>query len=257
MDASRSSLRDDYETIAGFYDSGYAELAARRADGEFYSQLAREAQGPVLELGCGTGRVLLEIARLGFPCTGVDASARMLAELRKKDPPRTLRLVHGSMQSFDLGEDRFRLIYAAFRSMQHLIEVEAQLACLACVRRHLAPGGVFAFDVFNPRFEVLAIDDPPEKVDLRFQHEGREVVRHTQLRHDRAAQCIHLSMRYAASEDATGSILGTAEFSMRYFFRFELEHLLARAGFRSLRFYGDFARGSVEGGSDLIVVAQA
>jgi ubiquinone/menaquinone biosynthesis C-methylase UbiE len=96
----------------------------------FHRELAREAGGPVLELGCGTGRVLLPIARDGIACTGLDSSEAMLEEFRRKSPPENLRLVRAPMQGFDLAEERLRLIFSAFRSFQHLLTVEDQLACL-------------------------------------------------------------------------------------------------------------------------------
>ena len=97
---------------------------------EFYRRLARESGGPVLELGCGTGRVLLPIAADGIACTGLDPSEAMLEELRRKRPPRNLRLVSGRMQDFDLAPERFALVFSAFRAFQHLLSVEDQLACL-------------------------------------------------------------------------------------------------------------------------------
>ena len=66
------------------------------------------------------------------------------------------------MQSFDFGSDRFGLIFSAFRSFQHVLTVEEQLACLGAVQRHLAPGGLFAFDVFAPKLERIARVEEPE-----------------------------------------------------------------------------------------------
>src|SRR5215470_962310 len=103
---------DDYAVTARFYDAAYATLRDPCGDAEFYRDLARETGGPVLELGCGTGRVLLPIAQEGMACTGLDLSPAMLAALRRKNPPPTLRLVEAPMQDFDLGPDRFRLVLA-------------------------------------------------------------------------------------------------------------------------------------------------
>src|SRR5215467_10175690 len=122
---------------AGLYDASSSRLRASSGDAAFYLDLARRARGPVLELGCGTGRVLLPIAREGIECTGLDASRSMLARLRASRPPKSLRLVFGRMQDFSIPKKRFALIYSAFRAFQHLLTVEDQLACLAAVRRHL------------------------------------------------------------------------------------------------------------------------
>ena len=85
----------------------------------------------MLELGCGTGRVLLPIARLDVACVGLDLSPGMLDVLRSKAPPPNLTLVQASMTDFDLGTERFQLVFSAFRAFQHLYTVEEQLAALA------------------------------------------------------------------------------------------------------------------------------
>jgi SAM-dependent methyltransferase len=231
------------QATARFYDAAYDR--SPQLDGSdiaFYRAVAREGGGPVLELGCGTGRVLLEIAADGFPCTGVDASQHMLARLRAKSRFPNLRLVHAPMQRFDLPGERFGLVFSAFRAFQHLYTVEDQLACLACVRRHLAPGGRLAFDVFAPRPARTAVLEEPETVDLRFTHEGEDVVRHAIVTRDPAAQILTVRFRYERSRD--GQVVGNehATFHMRWFWRFELEHLLARAGFERVEIFGDFDR---------------
>ncbi|MHC4505463.1 MAG: class I SAM-dependent methyltransferase, partial [Planctomycetota bacterium] len=107
---------DEYGTVtARYYDVVYAVTRGHVRDVEFYRRLAAEAGGPVLELGCGTGRVLLPISATGIPCTGLDASPRMLEVLRRGSSNPTLRLVCARMQDFDLGGVRFGLIYSAFR----------------------------------------------------------------------------------------------------------------------------------------------
>ena len=196
----------------------------------------------MLELACGTGRVLLEIARQGIPCAGVDLSPGMLARLRAKGAPPSLRLVQAPMQRFDLGSDRFALIYSAFRGFQHLYTVEDQLACLACVRRHLAPGGAFAFDVFNPKLGRMGPDEDPEAAGLRFAVDGEEVVRYERVRRDAGTQLLRVRMRYERKRAGGELASEEVEFQMRWFYRYEVEHLLARAGFRDVAVYGDFAK---------------
>lgn len=243
-------------TTVRFYDAAYAKTSASRRDGEFYAGLAAQAGGPVLELGCGTGRVLLEIAAQGFPCTGLDASQAMLGGLAAKSPPANLRLACAPMQDFDLGEDRFALIFAGFRVFQHLNTVKDQLDCLACVRRHLAPGGMFAFDVFNPRMH-LKPDHQPEQEDLRFECDGVEVVRYVTVDLDRFAQLLHLKMRYEVPREGGAPENLESSFDMRWFHRWELEHLMASAGFGDVTIYGDFdSSPSTADAPALIVVAR-
>ncbi len=253
-----SSVEDPYgEVTARYYDEAYAQIRNPSGDRQFYLELARELRGPVLELGCGTGRVLLPIAREGFPCTGLDPSPSMLDALRRKGPPATLRLVRARMQEFDLGEDRFSLVFTAFRALQHLVTVEDQLRCLHCVRRHLAPGGVFSFDVFAPKLDRIALEEEPEQEDARFEKEGEEIVRYTASQRDPALQLMHVQMRYERRR--AGEVVGNdrVEFTMRYFFRYEVEHLLARAGFTDVTFYGAFDRRPYDYyGGEILVVAR-
>ena len=243
MTTDVSQLDDAYgRTTARFYDAAYERSPQVGGDSDFYRSLAREGAGPVLELGCGTGRVLLRIAEDGFPCTGLDASQHMLDALRAKSRFPNLRLVRAPMQRFDLGQDRFTLIYSAFRAFQHLYTVEDQLECLACVRRHLAPGGRLAFDVFAPKFARSALLEEPEQVDSRFEHDGESVTRYATLSRDPGAQLLQVRFRYERTRN--GEVVGNdeARFRMRWFWRFELEHLLARAGFGEVAVYGDFDR---------------
>jgi SAM-dependent methyltransferase len=169
------------ELIARTYDSVYAAVRDPSGDVAFYLQLACETGGPVLELGCGTGRTLIPIARAGIGCVGLDASPAMLGVFREKMPE--IELVEGDMRSFDLGR-RFRMITIPFRGLSHLLDVEAQVGCLACVKRHLMPGGVFAFDVFDPKLEMLAKGELAEALGATFEHGGREMCRFELVRFD-------------------------------------------------------------------------
>lgn len=229
-------------TAASHYDSVYALLRDRSGDIEFYRRLARESGGPVLELGCGTGRVLMPVGLEGIACTGLDPSEAMLEELRRKRPPPNLRLVSGRMQDFNLSPDRFALIFSAFRAFQHLLTVEDQLACLSSVRRHLSPGGLFAFDVFAPKLERTAILEEPEAEDARWREGETEVVRFTAVRRDPARQVMDVLFRYEIRRPGLPPRSESVRTRMRYFFRYEIEHLLARAGFSDIEIFGGFDR---------------
>lgn len=237
---------------ARYYDAAHDGIRGRH-DVAFYLQRARESGGPVLELGCGTGRVLLPIARAGIPCTGLDAHVAMLDVLRAKQPPPNLQLVCAGMQDFDLGDARFALIYSAFRAFQHLYTVEEQLACLTAVRRHLAPGGRFVFDVFNPDLTRLAAHS--EDLDDGSSPDGEDrVERHIHIERDFGRQVQTVRIRYVRRRG--DRVLATDEqtFDMRWYFRFELEHLLVRAGFVVDAVHGDFDGRPFDGDSPEIVL---
>jgi SAM-dependent methyltransferase len=245
-------------TTARYYDDAYGAVPNLGRDADFYRDLASDLGGPVLELGCGTGRALLKVAASGLPCTGLDLSRHMLDRLRERnesgDSPADLRLVRAPMQHFDLEESRFKLIFSAFRAFQHLYTVVDQLACLDCARRHLAPGGVVAFDVFNPHYARMGVPEEPEEEDLRFSQDGEEIVRYARVTRDTARQLLHVTMRYERWRG--GSVVGneSSRFDMRWFHRYELLHLLARAGFDDVEIYGDFDASPVTPNSPALVV---
>ena len=245
---------DEYgEVAARYYDAAYAH---DQADVAFYAALARETGGPVLEIGCGTGRVLLPIARTGVDAVGIDRSPAMLAALRAKGPPPTLRLVTAAMDDFDLGGERFRLAYSAFRAFQHLETVEEQLRCLVRVRRHLLPGGRFAFDVFAPDLARLAQPEEPEAEEMRFEHAGETVVRYAAVTRDLATQTMEVRYRYERRRGDAVVGEDRQAFRMRWFHRYELEHLLARTGFEVEAVYADFDRRPYDGRDEIVVVAR-
>ena len=229
-------------TGAAFYDAASSRLRAGSGDAAFYLTLAKKTGGPVLELGCGSGRVLLPVARAGIECTGLDPSRTMLARLKKNDPPSNLRLVQARMQDFDLPGERFALIYSAFRAFQHLLTVEDELSCLAAVRRHLAPGGTFALDVFAPKLDRIAVLKEPELPEVQWKDGNTEVRRMTSVTRDPAAQVFEVKFRHELRRPGKRPESRTVTTKMRYLFRYELEHLLARAGFSDIRVFGGFDR---------------
>jgi len=150
---------DSYLIAAKHYDAAYE--AMHLVDAAFYVDLARETGGPVLEIGCGTGRILLTTAREGIEVHGLDNSAPMFAVLREKiaweEPSvqKRITLHAGDMRDFHLNL-RFALVTIPFRPLQHMFTVLDQLAALKSAAAHVAEGGMLAFDVFSPRFERLA-----------------------------------------------------------------------------------------------------
>jgi len=235
--------------IAQIYDQvvPYRE----RPDLDFFVQEAVESGGPVLEIGCGTGRVLLPTGRAGVHVTGLDVSPHMLdvcREALKAESPDVqdrIRLVEGDMRDFDLGET-FQLATSPFRPFQHLLTVEDQLSCLDCVRRHLVPGGIFILDIFNPSLKSLTADNLGQEVgeEPPFTTPDGILVRrfHKITRRDFHNQIQDVELIYYLTHPDGQEERIVHAFPMRYLFRFEAEHLLARAGFQVLDLYADYHR---------------
>ena len=251
-----------YDAIPDFgllYDS--VPLYAERQDVGFYVEEAKTARGSVLEVGCGTGRILLPIARAGGSITGLDGSRQMLERCRANlaaEPAavqRRVRVVRNDMRTFDLGAT-YSLIIAPFRVVQHLTTIDDQLRFLATVARHLAPQGRLIFDVFNPRFDMLVGADGVEREDTPEQRlpDGRTFRRAYRIARVRwLDQVSEAELVYYV--DGTRYVQA---FEMRWYLVAELRNLLARAGFRVREMYGDFARGPlVDGCPELVVVATA
>ena len=124
---------------------------------DFYRAEAGRTGGQVLELGCGTGHKLIPIASDGYSCVGLDLSSDMLAEARRKadECGVVVEWLQGDMTAFDLGRT-FDFVFITANSLLHLHEIDDLVSCFRSVRRHLAPGARFIFDVFNPSVRVLA-----------------------------------------------------------------------------------------------------
>jgi ubiquinone/menaquinone biosynthesis C-methylase UbiE len=247
-------MPDEYEgLLAPHYDALYAVMRDPSGDAAFYRALAQEIGGPVLELGCGTGRVLLPIAALGIPCVGLDASPAMLAVLRAKNPPPNVELVEARMEAFDLGARKFPLVTCPFRAFQHLLTVDAQLAALANVRRHLAPGGAFALDVFDPKLAWLTAPGGAERMDATFTIGGVQTRRFVRTRVDLATQTFEITFRF---DPAPANADGSTTVRLRWFYRYEIEHLLARAGFTDITVFGGYDRRPWCPEADTVLVAR-
>ncbi len=250
---------------AEFYD--YVVPYRERQDVTFYVEMAQAAGGPVLEAGCGTGRVLIPTARAGVTITGLDLAESMLAVARTRldDEPDEVQaratLVHGNMCDFDLGE-QFALVTSPFRSFQHLITVEDQLCALESFRKHLVAGGKLVLDLFNPSLPYLVdesrLGEFGEEPEFTMP-DGRVVVRRSKIvSRDLTTQVQNVELIYYITHPDGEEERHAHPFAMRYLFRYEAEHLLERAGFRVEAVYGDYdqsAFGSKYPG-ELILVAK-
>jgi SAM-dependent methyltransferase len=243
-----SGGRDEYAAEAEFYDL-VSPYRARR-DVAFFVEASRGAAGPVLELGCGTGRVLIPSARAGARITGLDASSAMLAVCRQKleeepeDVQSRATLVRGDMRDFNLHRE-FELVTIPFRPFQHLLDMEDQLACLAAIHRHLAPGGKLILDIFNPAVDRLGAPPTPpgssvEDVEFALP-DGRRVLRRVRvLGRDIFRQIHDVEFTYLVTLADGREQQHVHEFRLRYLHRYEAEHLLARSGFAVEDLFSDY-----------------
>jgi SAM-dependent methyltransferase len=238
---------DQYTHIADLYD--WVTPYRNRQDVAFFVEAARASGGPVLELGCGSGRVLIPTARAGVEIIGLDLSPHMLQVCRQHlqdEPPQVqarVQLIQADMRQFDL-DRAFRLVTTPFRPFQHLTTLQDQLCCLACIHQHLAGDGRLILDIFNPSLEGLTRDNLGQEIcdEPEFTTpDGRRVTRcHSTVSRDYANQTNQIELIYYITHPDGRQQRLVHTFPMRYLFRYETEHLLARSGFQVEQVYADY-----------------
>ena len=269
---------------AALYDYEYRR---RRADVSFYREVARQRGADrILELGAGSGRVTLPLARDGHEVVALDQSATMLARLRARiarlPPAAAARIttVQGDLRSFALGPraGRFPLVIAAFNVLEHLYTRGEVDACLQRIAAHLAPGGAFVFDVQLPDLAWLLRDSSRRWAKTRFTDPttGRRMFYSTNHDYDPVSQIALIRLYYEPVDgpaDEPGGERGAparrrrgppdgrapagqagagrvVKLSQRKFFPAELEALVAHAGFRVTARYGDFSFRPLDGAAE-------
>lgn len=234
-----------FDQWAGIYDWVFAE---KQDDVPFYVEEAVDSGGPVLELGSGTGRVTIPIARSGVEIVGLESSTEMLKVARAKSDALQadgrITWTHGDMRDFSLGRE-FALVIIPFRGFLSLLSVEEQRSCLSRIRSHLAPGGRLVFDVFVPDLGMLTDDasTPFHYMDVPHPETGQRLVIWHQNRFDNHSQ-VNSARTIMDEVDSEGEVVRRLyrDFQIRYIHRFEAQHLLELSGFRVEALYGDFER---------------
>jgi SAM-dependent methyltransferase len=239
----------DHDNLEEFSDPINYDMEDRSDTGvAFYRALAQEAGGSVLEIACGTGRVTIPIAKLGFPVTGLDIVPGMLAQARSKSLGLPVRWVEGDARTFDLGE-HFRLIFLTGNAFQAFVTNVEQEALLQRVRAHLDDEGLFAFETRNPLLPntktragfFVPLETNTEEKDWPsfINAKGYKVRVSTTQVYDHVAQIVHLTSHKRWHEDGQEHTR-IARTALRYAFPQELAALLHYNGFSIERQYGDW-----------------
>ncbi len=250
---NKPELYPDY--FAKFYDVIYHQVRDG-VDNKFYLERIRNTRGKILEVGTGTGRLLIEALENGADIYGIDISPSMLRVLKSKLRPDQQKRI--SLQNIvDFKSDfKYDLIIAPFRVLMHLTDKNDQLSALNNVYSHLNKGGKFIFDVFIPDLKPL-IKGLDNVIDFEGEYEpGNRVKRTTSTKPDLLNQIINITFRMEWNE---GSSNYSSEWNtpLRYFFRFELEHLVERSKFKEYKIAGDFNGNELDNESkELIVICR-
>ncbi len=251
-----------YSTLARYYDLENADFTE---DLPFWLELAEEYGDPVLELGCGTGRVLLHLARRGHAVTGIDNSPEMLARLEAKLGAASAQhiataptLVRADMTDFSVSGP-FKLAIMPFNTFMHLLALEDQIAALTCIRKHLRPGAALALDMPNPG-EAYAAQEQGLTLERTFVdgESGSAVQQFSSVAIDRAAQIARITWLYDSVAPDGAVQRAIVPLTLRYTFPGEMRLLMEKCGFTLAHLYGDYQRSPfADGSSRMIVVATA
>jgi SAM-dependent methyltransferase len=247
-----ASLAHIYDTLSAPYDEDLA----------WYHEQAAAQGDRVLELGCGSGRLLVPLARAGCSLVGLDVSPPMLAIARKRLAAagpvvaNRVRLVEGHMRAFTLGET-FDLAIIAARSFCYLVDRADQQSALRAIAAHLRPGGLLAFDLLNQQPAWIA--EPPgclrQDVVYIDAAQGLTIARtEAVISNDVAAQVRVLRSGYELVSDSGAITKRFVEWPYRWVYRFEAELLLEQAGLVVEGVYGGYQREPLTAGSKWIVI---
>jgi SAM-dependent methyltransferase len=226
---------------------------------DFYVVLARAAKGPVLDIACGTGRILLPCLQSGVDIEGLDLFEPMMKTLRAKAKALGLAptLHQADMSSFELNR-KFMLIMIPFNAFIHNMTQDAQISCLQRCREHLLPGGSLVFDTFFPALEIIGSPQNTRVLEGEMPHPvtGLPMRMYDTRSFDRVKQEQH-SINEIEISAADGSLekVYRSEISSRYIYKHEMELLLRVAGFERWALYGDFERRPLTRENDAMIVA--
>lgn len=221
-------------------DGRHYDALKTQDDLAFYQAHARQVAGPVLEIGCGTGRVTIPLAAAGVDITGLDISSSMLAEAKRKALKQGLeiRWVQADCRNFEL-DQHYVLILMPFNVLQFFHDAGSLSQVFGCVKRHLASSGRLIFDVFNPQISFLA-EDPQRRYErARYTDpDGNGEVIIEETREYLSARQIVRSTRYYHIGSERNKSINTLE--LRCFFPCELDLLLEHHRFHIEGKLGNF-----------------
>ncbi|MBS3816214.1 MAG: class I SAM-dependent methyltransferase [Candidatus Thermoplasmatota archaeon] len=216
----------------------YDAWTEREVDIPFYKKQVKKYGDPVLELGCGTGRITIPIAREGFDITGLDLSRELLRRAKEKAEKEELdiRWIEGDMRKFSLDQD-FNLIFVPFNTIQHILSLEELERVFEDVKQHMKTDGRFIVEFFNPDLDILNRDPQEEHEVMEYEDpNGEGKVKITEkTSYEKAKQMLHLNWFYNFEDRRV-----TKEWTSRIWFPKEVDEVFKYNDFETEHKYGDF-----------------
>jgi SAM-dependent methyltransferase len=246
-----------FDAFARYYDADYRDYVD---DIDLILTLAAETGGPILELGCGTGRLLAPLAAEHHDVTGVDVSSALLAIARAKLAALAhsgrQELIQADMRTYDLPRKDYGFAFCTSNTLMHLTTPQDQLAALRNTHRHLRRGAALLVDLFNPDvMRLVQIDGMQEYVD-RWQDEssGAQVVKWAVRTVDWAQQLQETIFIYEEMLPDGSSRRTACPFTLRFLWRNEAELMLQAAGFVVEHVWGDFDGSDYDAAGDHLIL---
>lgn len=253
------------QTDAKFYNHYATGL---EGDIQFYVEEAKKAGSPVLELGCGTGRILIPVAEAGISIVGLDHSSAMLSVARHKVSKlnavtqRRIKLSNQDIRDFSLVQC-FKLIMIPYRTFLHLLTPKDQRQALFSIREHLATNGLLIFNIFDPTPDVIAAHlgslGSAIKKNSESTHPdtGNRTIVWEACQYDLERQVLKRDLIFEdLNNEGTVISKSYSSLTVRYIYRYEMQYLLELCGYSIEALYGDFQRGLFQRGAEQIWVAR-
>lgn len=244
-----------YDDIAHLYE---ADVAHYTDDIAFYQAMTERAGDPLLDVMCGTGRVLVPLAAAGHTITGLDSSPAMLKIAQQRLAAAQLveraTLLQADIRTAALPTEHYTFAFVAVNSFMHLERIKDQLAALQTIRRSLVRDGVVLIDLFNPDPVHLAQEDNRLVLEREFELDGQRVFKQVASTSDLATQTSTMTYLFDLVGERGQITRRTAQITLRWFYRYELEHLLGRAGFMVLSIYGSYDLDPYRSESERLIV---
>ncbi len=256
LNSKQADLLKQLDRVAPFLDADYR---GETADLLLYISLAKQIPGPVLEVGCGTGRVLAALIGADKPCDGLDLSPAMLELAQRRCEGTSGKvpwsLVQGDMTAFELVRRDYGLAILAANTLMHSSCSIEQERALRCLYHHLRPGGSLVLDLFNPPVADLvlqhgviqAVDcwDGPKTGSTVTKWMRREVNWVEQV------QETFITYETLFADDQLEKV--EASFALRFLWRHEVQLMLEKTGFEVQAVWGSYAREPIADDSEVMV----
>jgi SAM-dependent methyltransferase len=212
-------------------------LETEKKDISLYTDKAAAAGSPVLELACGTGRLMIPMLEGGLKVDGIDASTEMLALCREKLAGKNLEasLYEQDIASFDLNK-QYKFIFISGGSFQILHSLDDAYNCLQSVYQHLEPGGTFMLDTFIPFDDIISSSSNHWKLGRTASDGNEKLMVSSALDFDLIEQCMYGNYTYNLYRDNKLVQSETGSISLRWYGNYELVLMLEKTGFKNIRF---------------------